>query len=1034
MQNLLDYLLANEYLNPKTLEEFENKNLSDANINHHFGFCFSNDFRTTFLHEFLKITNRKFSPYVSFDKQKFLKSNFAIYGGFYTLESVRDRVIELCLSTKNSVKSEFEEFLNGKCASFLLLLENNKIVENSLLSDMIFTFGDDELELDSVYKNKGCDEIFLSETFEVNFSNLFISTTPYFLKESKDFRLKDGEFDAFVSSVFSEINESFRNLELKTLQNLFDIIKGVLQSKLSFAFKNVNLNSLNEFVISGKESSFLDFSSFKCLVSFTNETDTLLNSFFLSDLALVKDRFKNDKANTLLKEYFGLKEALKIDIVKDDFGKAREIFCANEFVKGAFFSKYKLNFLQQFALNLMFKKFKNSDGIYSVNGPPGTGKTTLVKDIIANIIINRAEILLGIDKRDFWQKDDRRDLYVLNEKLYGFEMIIASSNNKAIENISQNIPLALDIDDNFSLDYFADFASKLLGKECWGLICATLGNKKNKNIFKKRCLGAGEIKNKTDIKYKKLIYDSGVYGLSHFLFNFNKSFSDYEYDSVEVAKDKFKRSLQKVQDLIDEMFKIQSDILSLKNEAKEIGARVDELDKMASELLKRLGLNTLDEKNIDKKIEFLRHTKPNWLSRIFNKKRFHNWQSEYEGCIKLCNILSEKSDLQARLLKTNENASDFFKIDSSELLLGSYFDNDEYFAATKDCFKQALNLHKAFIIENSSKFGTNLNMAFSENVSDADKLLAFKSLFFIVPAISTTLASVARFLSFAKDSEFGYALFDEAGQASLSAGVGLLMRCKKAVVVGDPLQLEPVVVLPKSVNQILIDNFNVPSSFDVTKNSLQSRADIAQNYGAYIDGTWVGSPLLVHRRCNKFMFDIANEISYGGLMVSAKKVDEFSFGFKDCVWFDVKSEKFDKHFSDDEFRVAIKFYEALTQKYQSIKASDIAVISPFKSVADNIRGKFKTKSETSISGTIHTMQGREAKLIILILGGASEGAREWVCATPNLLNVAVTRAKEVLVIVGDFDNYKNLNLFRDFVFKFKREKIDPNSIIFSDEK
>jgi hypothetical protein len=54
-------------------------------------------------------------------------------------------------------------------------------------------------------------------------------------------------------------------------------------------------------------------------------------------------------------------------------------------------------------------------------------------------------------------------------------------------------------------------------------------------------------------------------------------------------------------------------------------------------------------------------------------------------------------------------------------------------------------------------------------------------------------------------------------------------------------------------------------------------------------------------------------------------------------------------------------------------------------------------------GTIHTFQGREADTVILLLGasaGAHTGAREWAAGTPNILNVAVSRAKQNLYVVG----------------------------------
>jgi hypothetical protein len=50
-------------------------------------------------------------------------------------------------------------------------------------------------------------------------------------------------------------------------------------------------------------------------------------------------------------------------------------------------------------------------------------------------------------------------------------------------------------------------------------------------------------------------------------------------------------------------------------------------------------------------------------------------------------------------------------------------------------------------------------------------------------------------------------------------------------------------------------------------------------------------------------------------------------------------------------------------------------------------------------GTIHTYQGKESDIILLVLGGNvlnvfKEGALNWAASRPNLLNVAVTRARK----------------------------------------
>ena len=67
------------------------------------------------------------------------------------------------------------------------------------------------------------------------------------------------------------------------------------------------------------------------------------------------------------------------------------------------------------------------------------------------------------------------------------------------------------------------------------------------------------------------------------------------------------------------------------------------------------------------------------------------------------------------------------------------------------------------------------------------------SLMIAVPVISSTFAAVERFLINCKSESFlGTIIIDEAGQASPHMLVGALFRAQKAIVVGDPKQIEPV--------------------------------------------------------------------------------------------------------------------------------------------------------------------------------------------------------------------------------------------------
>ncbi len=120
----------------------------------------------------------------------------------------------------------------------------------------------------------------------------------------------------------------------------------------------------------------------------------------------------------------------------------------------------------------------------------------------------------------------------------------------------------------------------------------------------------------------------------------------------------------------------------------------------------------------------------------------------------------------------------------------------------------------------------------------------------------------------------GY-LIDEAGQALPQAAVGAVMRCKRAVVVGDPLQIEPVVVLPDQLTEAICREFRIDETrFNAPAASAQTLADAAtpcfSSFETKTGSREVGVPLLVHRRCADPMFSISNSIAYENLMVQAK--------------------------------------------------------------------------------------------------------------------------------------------------------------------
>ncbi len=290
----------------------------------------------------------------------------------------------------------------------------------------------------------------------------------------------------------------------------------------------------------------------------------------------------------------------------------------------------------------------------------------------------------------------------------------------------------------------------------------------------------------------------------------------------------------------------------------------------------------------------------------------------------------------------------------------------------------------------------------------------WSTLFLLVPVVSTTFASVGRMFNRIGPNDLGWLLVDEAGQALPQAAVGALMRSKRAVIVGDPIQIEPVVVLPDQLTEAICRGFGVdPTVYNAPAASAQTLADNATEYFGTFEtklGTReVGVPLLVHRRCSDPMFSISNLIAYENLMVQAKAGRPSPI--RDCLgpsrWIHVEVHGQDK-WCQREGDVVIDFLRRLKNAGCS---PNLYIVTPFVVVQDRLRELIRREGllegwvEDPYAwlrahiGTVHTVQGREAEAVFFVLGApeaAQRGARGWVGGRPNLLNVAVTRARSTL--------------------------------------
>ena len=348
----------------------------------------------------------------------------------------------------------------------------------------------------------------------------------------------------------------------------------------------------------------------------------------------------------------------------------------------------------------------------------------------------------------------------------------------------------------------------------------------------------------------------------------------------------------------------------------------------------------------------------------------------------------------------------------------------------------ALDLHRACIEANAREVRDTLvelcrlltRDPGRTTVKEAERA-AWQTLFFLVPVLSTTFASTGRMFGPLGKEELGWLLIDEAGQALPQAAVGALWRAKRAVVVGDPRQLEPISQLPSQVQRELANSFGIVPDFIPAGRSAQALADRRSRLGTSVqtdaDPVWVGMPLRVHRRCETPMFEMSNELAYGGLMVhgtSPKRIPEAGEECPPSSWFNVQPRSVSGRWVDEQGAVLARTLQGLVARH-GVPLEQIYVLSPFRAVVRECRAVARNTLRAAFGdapegmdeflrqhiGTVHKMQGKEADVVILVLGTdqtPGRRARDWVGAPPNLLNVAVSRARRRLYVIGSYPEWQ----------------------------
>jgi len=265
---------------------------------------------------------------------------------------------------------------------------------------------------------------------------------------------------------------------------------------------------------------------------------------------------------------------------------------------------------------------------------------------------------------------------------------------------------------------------------------------------------------------------------------------------------------------------------------------------------------------------------------------------------------------------------------------------------------------------------------------------------------------------FLENRTFPVLVLDEAGQAVEPSALIPLIKAKKVIMAGDHKQLPPTVLHPeaKDLSYTMFERF----------------------MELYPEASYM---LRIQYRMNDLIKEFSSKEFYGGGLISHesvkniklseitnKKSENPALDDTPIVFIDTEGKFLEKtkhgsfsKYNPEEAKLVKKLVEEL--KEIGVPAKDIGVITPYKDHEDYLKELLPDVEVKTVDG----FQGREKEVIIISLVRSNPDEEIGFLEDLRRLNVALTRAKRKLILVGDAKTLSSHKVYRKLIDYIKEK-------------